>query len=65
MEDLTNRYKYPCVMDIKVGKVTYDPNAPRAKRLSEAMKYPEQEVLGFRLTGYRVARLFFCFHSLT
>uniref|UniRef100_A0A8R1XYV7 Kinase n=1 Tax=Onchocerca volvulus TaxID=6282 RepID=A0A8R1XYV7_ONCVO len=54
MEDLTYHYKYPCIMDIKMGKVTYDPSATKAKKLSEAVKYPEQEVLGFRLTGYRM-----------
>ncbi|VDK78258.1 unnamed protein product [Litomosoides sigmodontis] len=54
MEDLACRYKCPCIMDIKVGRVTYDPNATKAKRLSEAVKYPEQEILGFRLTGYRM-----------
>lgn len=54
MEDLACRYKYPCIMDIKMGKVTYDPSATKAKRLAEAVKYPEQETLGFRLTGYRV-----------
>ncbi|VDN02981.1 unnamed protein product [Thelazia callipaeda] len=54
LEDLTYCYKYPCIMDIKVGKVTYDPCATKAKRLSEIIKYPEQESLGFRLTGYRM-----------
>uniref|UniRef100_A0A0R3S4R6 Kinase n=1 Tax=Elaeophora elaphi TaxID=1147741 RepID=A0A0R3S4R6_9BILA len=54
MEDLTYRYKYPCIMDIKMGRVTYDPNATKAKRLAEAIKYPEQETLGFRLAGYRM-----------
>ncbi|EJD75448.1 hypothetical protein LOAG_17411 [Loa loa] len=54
MEDLTHRYKCPCIMDIKMGRVTYDPSATKAKRLSEAVKYPEQETLGFRLTGYRM-----------
>lgn len=54
MEDLACRYKCPCIMDIKVGRVTYDPSSTKAKRLSEAVKYPEQEILGFRLTGYRV-----------
>ncbi|VDN18853.1 unnamed protein product [Gongylonema pulchrum] len=53
LEDLASRYKYPCIMDIKVGKVTYDPQATQEKRLSEAVKYPEQTTLGFRLTGYR------------
>lgn len=60
MEDLTYRYKCPCIMDIKMGKVTYDPSATKAKRLSEAVKYPEQETLGFRLTGYRV---YLCYRS--
>ncbi|KAL3982048.1 Inositol polyphosphate kinase family protein [Acanthocheilonema viteae] len=54
MEDLACHYKCPCIMDIKMGRVTYDPCATKAKRLAEAVKYPEQETLGFRLTGYRI-----------
>lgn len=54
MEDLAHTYISPCIMDIKMGKVTYDPNATEAKKHSEAIKYPEQEKLGFRLLGYRV-----------
>lgn len=54
MEDLTHRYKFPCIMDIKMGRVTYDPSATKAKILSESVKYPEQETLGFRINGYRV-----------
>uniref|UniRef100_A0A9J2PW41 Kinase n=1 Tax=Ascaris lumbricoides TaxID=6252 RepID=A0A9J2PW41_ASCLU len=54
MEDLTYQYRQPCTMDIKMGKVTYDPNASDAKRISETVKYPAQETLGFRLLGYRM-----------
>ncbi|VDK44876.1 unnamed protein product [Anisakis simplex] len=54
LEDLTYRYKQPCTMDIKIGKVTYDPNSTPAKRRSETIKYPEQKIFGFRLLGYRM-----------
>lgn len=54
MEDLIYYHTYPCVMDIKMGRVTYDPNASVAKRESESIKYPEQKTFGFRLLGYRV-----------
>ncbi|VDM38414.1 unnamed protein product [Toxocara canis] len=54
MEDLTYRYRQPCTMDIKIGRVTYDPNANDAKRFAETVKYPAQETLGFRILGYRM-----------
>lgn len=54
MEDLTEGYEQPCTMDIKIGKVTYDPDAPPEKVASESVKYPAQTILGFRLLGYRV-----------
>uniref|UniRef100_A0A0N5AD59 Kinase n=1 Tax=Syphacia muris TaxID=451379 RepID=A0A0N5AD59_9BILA len=54
MEDLTEGYKQPCTMDIKMGKVTYDPDAPPEKIMSESVKYPAQTTLGFRLLGYRM-----------
>ncbi|KAK0400264.1 hypothetical protein QR680_003428 [Steinernema hermaphroditum] len=54
LEDLTMRFRYPCIMDVKVGKVTFDPLATVEKSTREMSKYPEQQKLGFRLLGYRL-----------
>lgn len=54
MEDITVPYSRPAIMDIKIGKMTYDPNASEKKIKSEIEKYPPQKTLGFRLLGYRV-----------
>uniref|UniRef100_A0A915P2T3 Kinase n=1 Tax=Meloidogyne floridensis TaxID=298350 RepID=A0A915P2T3_9BILA len=54
LEDITYPFKKPCIMDIKIGKVTYDPDATEEKRIKEQSKCPFQEILGFRILGYRI-----------
>jgi len=41
-------------MDIKIGKVTYDPSASEEKRRAESVKCPLQPEFGFRILGYRL-----------
>lgn len=48
----------PCVMDVKIGRRTWDPEATPEKRLSEEAKYSEVKAnYGFCLPGYQVYRL--------
>jgi len=54
LEDLTKPFKNPCIIDIKIGKVTWDPNASKEKRIKEESKYPPLKNLGFQLLGCRV-----------
>ncbi|CAI4227535.1 unnamed protein product [Auanema sp. JU1783] len=54
LEDVTCTFKQPAILDIKMGKVTYDPLANEEKRRKESAKYLPQTKLGFRLLGYRV-----------
>ncbi|CAJ0602459.1 unnamed protein product [Cylicocyclus nassatus] len=56
LEDITVHYKRPAILDIKMGKITYDPFANKEKREKESGKYPPQKILGFRLLGYRMHR---------
>lgn len=42
------------MMDIKIGKITYDPNATEEKKLSESLKCACQKIFGFRILGYQV-----------
>lgn len=57
LEDITYPYKKPCIMDIKIGQVTFDPDAEESKKLKESIKCPSQKELGFRILGYRVSYL--------
>ncbi|KIH58171.1 hypothetical protein ANCDUO_11633 [Ancylostoma duodenale] len=56
LEDVTAGYTRPAILDVKMGRITYDPVASEAKREKETIKYPPQRVLGFRLLGYRMHR---------
>jgi 1D-myo-inositol-tetrakisphosphate 5-kinase/inositol-polyphosphate multikinase len=54
LEDITHRYKKPCIMDVKVGRRVWDDFAEKDKIDRERKKYPAQETLGFRIIGMRV-----------
>jgi len=54
LDDLTSEYEKPCLIDIKMGKQTFEPTASEDKIAREIKKYPYQEEIGFRLTGLKV-----------
>lgn len=54
MDDLAYGIKYPAVLDSKIGKVTYDPEASIEKIERQKLKYPDVEEVGFQLIGMRV-----------
>jgi len=54
LSDATRKFRQPCVMDIKMGTKTFEPDATLAKRERELAKYPPQVSLGFRIVGLRV-----------
>lgn len=54
LEDVLFHFSKPCVMDVKIGKVTFDPHANDAKKESEMAKCPYQFKAGFRPLGYRI-----------
>ena len=48
-------FQLPTVMDIKVGKQTWGPDASEAKRVGEAAKYVgTKEPFGFRLVTVKL-----------
>jgi inositol-polyphosphate multikinase len=64
LEDLTAPFS-SCVhaMDLKLGKITYDPNSSREKAERVAAKYPYQAEIGFRIAGMKtfdVKRAAYC-----
>lgn len=54
LNNITINYVYPCVMDLKLGTQTYEPDAPLAKKDREGGKYKAQADIGFRIVGMRV-----------
>lgn len=54
LEDLSRKYHKPCVIDLKMGTQTYEPDADEAKKRKEVLKCPYQSQVGFRLTGLKV-----------
>lgn len=54
LDDLTLGYNKPCVIDIKMGRQTFEPTANLDKKEREVRKYPYQHEIGFRITGLKV-----------
>lgn len=52
MEDLTHMMHQPCIVDLKMGKQTWDPVATEDKQRKEDSKYVECKTkLGFCIPG--------------
>lgn len=55
LRDITEGMAEPCVMDIKIGRRTWDPLATPEKRATEELKYAESKrAYGFCITGFQV-----------
>lgn len=54
LEDVSKKYKTPCMIDIKMGRETFEPTAPLDKVMRERIKYKYQEKIGFRICGFKV-----------
>ncbi|XP_065098843.1 inositol polyphosphate multikinase [Paramisgurnus dabryanus] len=57
LDDVTRRFKKPCIMDVKIGQKSYDPFASQEKRDQQVKKYPLMEEIGFLLLGMRVYKM--------
>ncbi|XP_068161712.1 inositol polyphosphate multikinase [Antennarius striatus] len=57
LEDVTQRFIKPCIMDVKLGQQSYDPFASQEKREQQIRKYPLMEEMGFLVLGMRVYKL--------
>ncbi|XP_056634145.1 inositol polyphosphate multikinase [Diorhabda carinulata] len=58
LEDLIKDFKEPCIMDIKIGRRTWDPKASYEKICSEERKYEDcKRQLGFCIPGFQVYQL--------
>jgi Inositol polyphosphate kinase len=54
LRNLTTHFSKPCVLDLKMGTQTYEPDAPEDKQIRERSKYVSQEEFGFRIIGMRI-----------
>ena len=54
LENLLANFDYPNIMDIKLGRVTYDPFASLEKIIREEGKFDAQTKIGFRISGMKV-----------
>ncbi|XP_038599303.1 inositol polyphosphate multikinase [Tachyglossus aculeatus] len=54
LEDVTHTFNRPCIMDVKIGRKSYDPYASSEKIQQQVSKYPLMEEIGFLVLGMRV-----------
>ncbi|XP_053548206.1 inositol polyphosphate multikinase [Bombina bombina] len=54
LEDVTRKFNKPCIMDVKIGRKSYDPYASSEKIQQQVSKYPLMEEIGFLVLGMRV-----------
>ncbi|XP_022900442.2 inositol polyphosphate multikinase [Onthophagus taurus] len=55
LDDVTKDFREPCIMDVKIGRVTYDPLASQEKIMKEKTKYIEcKRDLGIAIPGFQV-----------
>src|SRR5699024_4296579 len=53
LAEQTNGIRNASVLDMKMGQITYDPEATEEKKRSEVGKYRYSKELGFRILGMR------------
>ena len=56
LDNFNAAYRKPCIMDIKMGKTTSDPDATPEKIACEKAKGPLREIIGFQICGIRVVQ---------
>lgn len=54
LENLLQDMRQPCVLDIKMGRKTYDPFASKEKIAMETAKFPPAKNLGYQISGMLV-----------
>ena len=57
LENITIKFHLPCVMDIKIGKVTWEDDATKALKERRKKNWPLRDLAGFSIVGYMVCTL--------
>jgi len=53
LENVCAQFESPCMSDVKMGKVTYDPSATEKKQKSEMGKFPDLHHFGYQFLGIK------------
>ncbi len=56
LENIIRSYEYPCVIDIKLGRITYDREATQEKIERQLAKFEPAAEIGFQLLGWKTYR---------
>ncbi|CAF3397987.1 unnamed protein product [Rotaria sp. Silwood1] len=56
LENIIRSYKYPCIIDIKLGRITYDCEATPEKIERQIGKFQPATEIGFQLLGWKTYR---------
>ncbi len=56
LENIIRSYEYPCVIDIKLGRITYDREATPDKIERQIGKFQPAAEIGFQLLGWKTYR---------
>lgn len=54
LSDISRIFHRPNIVDLKIGRKTYEPDASPEKIRSQTLKYPEQDKYGFRIVGMQI-----------
>ena len=54
LENITGNFNLPCVMDIKIGKVTWDDDADEKLKEQKRTRWPLKDITGFVIPGFMV-----------
>ncbi len=54
LKDERCKFRKPCIIDLKIGTETFEPDATKSKKKNQIEKYPQQQEFGFRIVGFRV-----------
>lgn len=54
LEDMSSHCCVPCLIDIKIGQITYDPMAIKEKVFEQTNKYKQLQEFGFRILGMKL-----------
>jgi len=54
LENITRKFVLPCVMDMKIGKVTWEDDAAEEFKARRKNKWPLRDIVGFSILGYMV-----------
>ncbi|XP_070544500.1 inositol polyphosphate multikinase-like [Ptychodera flava] len=54
LDDVTSKFKKPCIMDVKIGRRAHVRDATQQKRRSSTLKHPHLAKMGFQILGMRI-----------